>query len=444
MRYDINYFKKGGSSFTNKRQIYNIPNDLITNILKYIDFKRCKDLIKILENTSKLEEYIDYKTINKYYENNFEFSCGFNENLISKIYNNKLCLNLNDKKKNECLKYVYNCYNNYNYKLIAKLKGHEDKIYSIEFNKIGTKIVSSCLGGKIYIWDIIKKDEYSYDLKKSKELKGHTEPVRSVRFNHNGTKILSSDDGTIRIWNIATGESVLIIKNVYGLSSDINNDGTKILGIDVTGKIICVWDSNTGKLLLELKGHTETVWYARFNEDSTKIVSVAWEGAIRVWNIDKNNEQYSVGDSILTIPEGNYSFSSVEINKGKIIATSYNEEIHVFDSNTGELLKILTTGEDYVDKTRFISAFSNDGTKVISGSGSRYAIIDMWNIVDGKHILSLEGNTAVLEPTEFRTVSYPKIDGIISAKFNHDESMIVSGSEHGVINIFGNGYLKKK
>ena len=59
MRYNINYFKKGGSSFINRTQIYNISNDLLGNIIKYIDFKKCKNLIKILENANELENNID-------------------------------------------------------------------------------------------------------------------------------------------------------------------------------------------------------------------------------------------------------------------------------------------------------------------------------------------------------------------------------------------------
>ena len=56
MRYNIIYNLKGGSSFINKTNKYKISDDLITNILKYIDFKNCKDLIKILENTIELKK----------------------------------------------------------------------------------------------------------------------------------------------------------------------------------------------------------------------------------------------------------------------------------------------------------------------------------------------------------------------------------------------------
>ena len=45
-------------------------------------------------------------------------------------------------------------------------------------------------------------------------LKGH---VWSVGFNHDGTKIVSgSDDNTIRVWNVDTGECILTLKGHTG------------------------------------------------------------------------------------------------------------------------------------------------------------------------------------------------------------------------------------
>ena len=116
MRYNINYSQKGGSVFIDVKQIYNISDDLLTNIIKYIDFEKCKDLIEILENTSELIEKIDYKNLNEYKKFDIEFPTN---------YKNKLCDKLNKNKKNECLKYLYNCHNNY--KLIKTIKNDSIK-----------------------------------------------------------------------------------------------------------------------------------------------------------------------------------------------------------------------------------------------------------------------------------------------------------------------------
>merc|ERR1711991_222809 len=67
--------------------------------------------------------------------------------------------------------------------------------------------------------------------------------------NHDGTKIVSgSDDNTIRVWNVDTGECILTLKGhtSYVLSVGFNHDGTKIVsGSD--DNTIRVWNNNNMK-----------------------------------------------------------------------------------------------------------------------------------------------------------------------------------------------------
>ena len=90
MRYKINYIKKGGSIASNNKELfnlYNISNDLIGNILKYIDFKDCIDLVKIIKNISELEHKIDYKFLNEYNHFNLEVLPNYNNDLCDGFFN---------------------------------------------------------------------------------------------------------------------------------------------------------------------------------------------------------------------------------------------------------------------------------------------------------------------------------------------------------------------
>ena len=83
------------------------------------------------------------------------------------------------------------------------LEGHTDSVTSVAFNHDGTKIVSGSEDKTIRVWNV---DTGECIL----TLKGHTDYVKSVAFNHDGTKIVSgSDDKTIRVWNVDTGECIL-------------------------------------------------------------------------------------------------------------------------------------------------------------------------------------------------------------------------------------------
>ena len=60
-------------------------------------------------------------------------------------------------------------------------------------------------------------------------MKGHKRDVRSVGFNHDGTKIVSgSDDNTIRVWNVDTGECIF---NGNQLENTLRNEFNRTLQV---------------------------------------------------------------------------------------------------------------------------------------------------------------------------------------------------------------------
>ncbi|KAF4598777.1 U3 snoRNP protein [Pleurotus pulmonarius] len=61
-------------------------------------------------------------------------------------------------------------------------------------------------------------------------------------------------------------------------------DGTRICKWAWREPHIRVWDLSTGRLLLELKGHTLRVASVAFSPDSTQILSVSNDKTIRIWD----------------------------------------------------------------------------------------------------------------------------------------------------------------
>ena len=71
-----------------------------------------------------------------------------------------------------------------------------------------------------------------------------------------GLSSLESEDRTAKVWEAQTGKEIVTLKgHTYRISSVVfSPDGTRILtgSLDQTGR---VWDTATGKELLTLKGH---------------------------------------------------------------------------------------------------------------------------------------------------------------------------------------------
>ena len=64
MKYNIKYSYKGGS-IINRIEIPYLSSDLLENIIKYIDFNYCFNLIKLVENFDELKKIVNYKYFNE-------------------------------------------------------------------------------------------------------------------------------------------------------------------------------------------------------------------------------------------------------------------------------------------------------------------------------------------------------------------------------------------
>jgi WD40 repeat protein len=191
---------------------------------------------------------------------------------------------------------------------------------------------------------------------------GHTELIWSVGFSPEGKRIISgSCDGTIRVWNATTGETVAgpfkgqLLDPIISVA--FSPDGQQIVSGSNNGTI-CLWNASTGDTVAgPFRGHTLQVNSVAFSPDGRHIVSGSGDGTIRVWNT-------AMGDTVAG-PFGGYSDSvtSVETSElasessdgRRMIISSRDESIHVLDATTENL--ITTTQVYFTDQ----SVINKDG-----------------------------------------------------------------------------------
>jgi WD40 repeat protein len=58
-------------------------------------------------------------------------------------------------------------------------------------------------------------------------------------------------------------------------------------------KRVRVWDLAAGMMLVELKGHTDTVVGLSWSRDSECLASCGLDGAVRVWNVHSHSSSLS-------------------------------------------------------------------------------------------------------------------------------------------------------
>ena len=183
-------------------------------------------------------------------------------------------------------------------------------------------------------------------------------------------------------------------------------------------------DVSKFKCLKTLEGHSDWVESVAYSPDGTKIISSSYDKTIKIWDAN-------TGECLNTL-EGHsgYIFSLAYSPDGKRIISGSRKknpgkyfwsndkivgEIKIWDANTGECLKTLEGHSEDV----FSVAYSPNGTKIISGSGDE--TIKIWDANTGECLKTLKGH----------------LDIIWSVAFSPDGKRIISGSSNHTIKIWG-------
>jgi WD40 repeat protein len=121
---------------------------------------------------------------------------------------------------------------------------------------------------------------------------GHKYDVKSIAFSPDGKLLASSsDDETIRLWDVATGQTVG--KPLQGHSGPVNSvafsPDSKLLASGGSGKTIRLWDVVTGQAVGKpLEGHSSSVTSVAFSPDGKLLASGSQDKTIRMWELFPN------------------------------------------------------------------------------------------------------------------------------------------------------------
>jgi Tol biopolymer transport system component len=204
--------------------------------------------------------------------------------------------------------------------------------------------------------------------------------VFSVDFSPDGKTLLAGAwDGSIRLWDVATGEEVRQYVGHTGWVRSVafSPDG-KTFASGGKDKVIRLWETATGKELRRLEGHRNWVQNLAFSPDGKTIASRSTGQDLRLWDVTTGWEvrrmelQPYVSDSLAFSPDGK--------------RLAYPNDIHTIalvDIATGKELWRISRPRSWFDKV----IFSPDGQTVtgISSAGT----IHFWDAATGKELRPL-------------------------------------------------------
>ncbi|MBW4542033.1 MAG: WD40 repeat domain-containing protein [Myxacorys chilensis ATA2-1-KO14] len=157
--------------------------------------------------------------------------------------------------------------------------------------------------------------------------------VSTVRFSLDHNQVSTANpDGTISLRNSQTGKNLATLKGHSGQVNDINSsrDGKTIVSGGTDGTIR-VWESATGKQLHQLEPQAGEIFSVSFSPDSQMIAAASSDNRIRLWSAADTRELRTLqGESQAILQVG---FSS---DGQRVFAKSSDGLVEFWNTNTGQ------------------------------------------------------------------------------------------------------------
>ncbi|HEY7330694.1 MAG TPA: sigma-70 family RNA polymerase sigma factor [Gemmataceae bacterium] len=197
-------------------------------------------------------------------------------------------------------------------------------------------------------------------------------------------KMLASTGGgsMIRLWDAATGKQLFLLNTRLGGVGSLafSPDGKWLAGGGAGA--IHVWDTATRMLLRTLPAPKTANYTVAFSADSRRLAAGGRNYSVRVWDLDSGKEtlQLKGHQGILW----SFAFSP----DGKYLATGSDDKaIYLWDAAIGEELRRLVPASVPGRRSVHYVAFSPDSKVVAGGSGD--GTIYLWDIGTGRERLTI-------------------------------------------------------
>ncbi|KAJ9508585.1 hypothetical protein QJQ45_012119 [Haematococcus lacustris] len=128
----------------------------------------------------------------------------------------------------------------------------------------------------------------SPNFKHVQTLKGHSNAVATVKFSPGAGTLLASAsaDKTARIWETETGRELLVLQgHTQGLSDVSWSPDGAYLATASDDNTLKLWHAESGRCLKTLTGHTNYVFCCSFSPHGNLLASGSFDETLRVWDV---------------------------------------------------------------------------------------------------------------------------------------------------------------
>jgi WD40 repeat protein len=272
--------------------------------------------------------------------------------------------------------------------------GDRGILQGIAFSPDGKQIATAELNEGVRIWN-------RSSLELVRNLGEKSRFAECLAYSADGKRLASGNghDGTIRVWNVETGEEVTHFTQpgVRILSICFSPDGGRLVSGGWDGPVK-VWELASGTAVVSFQADPQGVTRVAFSPDGKHLATGGTEGA-KLWDS-------ATGKLVSSRPgqSGRVAFSP----DGKLLAVSASEMVVLWEVATGKDVRLVQGHQKQISDV----AFSPDGRRLVSGGWDRLVIV--WDVATGRPDLTLKGHTGLVEGVAFSS------DGLEVASYGRE------------------------
>ena len=349
---------------------------------------------------------------------------------------------------------------------------HPGPVYYAAFSRDGRRLVTACEDGRVRVFDATTGTDTGLT-------NGYGDGVYCAEFSPDGRRIAyaggshyatGSQDTTLRIWNLATGET----RRLVGHSQEVScvawsPDGSLLVSCGWDGKIK-VWDPESGRelpafeasskqrvifhtafspdgrllgaagvddplptaratlfdvrtrrVVRELAGHSLAVYGIRFSPDGQYVATASFDDTVKVWPVAPLPPFVALEGHDQTVWTAAFS------PDGRRVATgSFDQTARIWDAKTGALLRTLVVRFPVVSL-----AFSHDGKRLATVGPDNTACI--WDLQTPPETRSSRREEDLTENSEIRNPKSETKQSLLTSAATNSELLRLRGHTRAVL-----------
>ncbi|MCA9047773.1 MAG: protein kinase, partial [Planctomycetaceae bacterium] len=287
---------------------------------------------------------------------------------------------------------------------------HSGPIYAVDASPDGRTIATAGHDQRILLWNTdslkpfdferaVANDDYEF-AQDYTALEGHTAVVRTLQFSRDGKRLVSAGhDNAVHVWNIAENRTAGILQGhgQWVTAVCLSPDDRTVLSAGLDAKVM-TWNTQafsdvTTFRTSKLEGQESSVLDAKYSPSAQQIAMAGRNGTVSLW-------QTSTGEPLKILREGHsYLAAKADFSPDgrRLATTAVDDTTRIWDAQTGAELHVLRdTGRSAV------ASFSADGRRIATGSPAVRSEersvwgIKIWNAETGELEQTLHGHSAAV------------------------------------------------